>query len=101
MPITLSRQAGVCTLVIRGKFTFDVHREFRLLTEQALNHPECKRVDMDLSGVEYLDSSALGMLLQAKDKAAALGNSVRLTGATGTTRGILQAVKFDELFEFV
>jgi HptB-dependent secretion and biofilm anti anti-sigma factor len=100
MPVTLDLQAGHCTLIITGKFTFEVHREFRQYSEQALEHPECRQLDMDLSGVEYLDSSALGMLLLVKEKAAALGKRVRLKGASGTTLQILQAVKFQEMFEF-
>ena len=99
MPVSLSLLAGNCTLLISGKFTFDLHREFRELSEQALAHPDCRQLDMDLAGVDYLDSSALCMSLLAKDKAAALGKSIRLKGASGHTLEILQAVKFDQMFE--
>ena len=87
MLVTLNLQAGVCTLVVSGKFTFEIHRQFRQYSEQALEHPDCKQLDMDLSGVEYLDSSALG-------------KRVHLKGAAGATLQILQAVKFEEMFEF-
>ncbi len=99
MPVTLNLQSGNCTVAISGKFTFDIHRQFREYSEQALDQPDCKHLDMDLSGVEYLDSSALGMLLLVRDKATALGKKVRLKGATGTTLQILQTVKFTEMFE--
>lgn len=100
MPVSLNILAGVCTLAVSGKFTFELHREFRQFSEQALENPECKQLDMDLSGVEYLDSSALGMLLLVRDKAAGVGKPVRLKGARGTTLQILHAVKFEELFVF-
>jgi HptB-dependent secretion and biofilm anti anti-sigma factor len=99
MPVTLSLQNGNCTLFISGKFTFDIHRQFRQYSEQALDDPDCKQLDMDLSAVEYLDSSALGMLLLVKEKAASQGKKVRLKNATGTPLQILRTVKFDELFE--
>lgn len=99
MSVTLNLQAGNCTVAISGKFTFEIHRQFREYSQQALEHPDCKRLDMDLSAVEYLDSSALGMLLLIRDKAAVLGKQVRLKGAVGTCLKILQTVKFDEMFE--
>lgn len=99
MSVTLSLLSGTGTLAISGRFTFEIHRELRKLSEQALDDPECARLDMDLSGVAYLDSSALGMLLLVKEKAAALGKSVRLKGAHGHTLQILQTVKFDSMFE--
>lgn len=99
MPVSLSYQADNATLAIDGKFTFDIHRTFRQLTEQALNNPACARLDMDLSSVEYLDSSALGMLLLAREKASALNKPIRIKGARGHTLQILQVVKFDSMFE--
>ncbi len=101
MSVTLNQQAGIGTLSISGNFTFGIHREFRRLSEQALDDPACKQLDMDLAGVQYLDSSALGMLLLAREKAAAQGKQIRLKGATGHALQILQAVKFDQMFELV
>ena len=101
MPVTLKIQSGTATLAISGRFTFEIHREFRKLTEQALDDPACAQLDMDLAGVEYLDSSALGMLLLARDKAAALHKPIRLKGAKDHTLRILQVVKFDSMFELV
>ena len=99
MSVTLSLQPGTCVVAISGNFTFEVHRPFRQHSEQALDHPGCKQLDIDLSAVQYLDSSALGMLLLVKDKATPLGKRVRLKGATGNTLQILHAVKFDSIFE--
>lgn len=99
MPVSLKLQSGICTLSISGRFTFEIHREFRKYSEQALDNPECTRLDMELSEVAYLDSSALGMLLLVKDKAAGLNKSIRLKGAHGHTLQILQTVKFDSMFE--
>jgi anti-anti-sigma factor len=100
MPVSLNQQTQPCTLYISGKFTFEIHREIRRLSEQALNSNDCPTLDIDLSGVGYLDSSALGMLLLIRDKAAPLNKPLRLTGATGITLNILRTVKFDEMFDF-
>lgn len=99
MPVKLNCLSSQCTLSISGRFTFEIHRDFRKLSEQALDDPQCKQLNLDLGGVEYLDSSALGMLLLVKEKATAQNKSLRLKGAQGHTLQILQAVKFDTLFE--
>ena len=99
MSVTLQLQAGTCVVSISGNFTLEIHRPFRQHSEEALDHPDCTQLDIDLSAVQYLDSSALGMLLLVKDKATTLGKRVRLKGATGNTLQILQAVKFDGMFE--
>lgn len=99
MPVSLKLQSGNCTLTLSGRFTFEIHREFRKYSEQALDNQECTRLDIGLSEVAYLDSSALGMLLLVKEKATALGKPMRLKGAHGHTLQILQAVKFDSMFE--
>jgi anti-anti-sigma factor len=100
MSVSLHLQDGNATLSINGKFTFEVHRDFSELTDRALSQADCKRLDIDLAGVIYLDSSALGMLLLAKDKAHTSGKPLRLVGATGTTLQILQVAKFQGMFEF-
>lgn len=100
MPVSLLQQDDHTTLVITGRFTFEIHREFSELTDRALSQPQCKRLDIGLAGVEYLDSSALGMLLLVKDKANTHGKPLRLVGATGSTLQILQVAKFQEMFEF-
>jgi anti-anti-sigma factor len=101
MPVSLKLQPNYCSIAISGNFTFEIHRQFREYSEQALGHPGCQRLDMDLSGVDYLDSAALGMLLLLRDKTTTLGKQVRLKGATGSTLNILRTVKFDEMFDLV
>lgn len=99
MPVSLQHSGDRCVLHVSGKFTFDLHRDFRQCSEQALDSSECATLEIDLTGVDYLDSSALGMLLLARDKARPQGKSICLAGARGVTLQILQTVKFDEMFE--
>ena len=98
MPVSLKLQSGICTLTISGRFTFEVHREFRKYSEQALDNPECTRLDMDLSEVAYLDSSALGMLLMLRDKAKSTGKSVALISAHGAVQQVIEIANFGKLF---
>ena len=88
------------TAVIRlsGRFDFSGHREFRHCYEAALQEPSVRRIDVDLNAVEYLDSSALGMLLLLKEQAEARSLPVSLLNCGGTVREILDVANFDVMF---
>ena len=88
------------TAVIRlsGRFDFSGHREFRHCYEAALQEPSVRRIDVDLNAVEYLDSSALGMLLLLKEQAEARSLPVSLLNCAGTVREILDVANFNVMF---
>jgi HptB-dependent secretion and biofilm anti anti-sigma factor len=88
------------TAVIRltGRFDFSRHREFRNCYEAALKEPTLRRIDVDLNGVDYLDSSALGMLLLLKERADARALPVTLLNCTGVVKEILDVANFGTMF---
>lgn len=86
---------------LRGRFDFGAHREFREATEEALARPNVTKVTMDLSRVDYLDSSALGMLLLLRDKAKAANRAVTLSGCSAAVRQVLDVANFGKLFTIV
>jgi anti-anti-sigma factor len=49
--------------------------------------------------VEYIDSSALGMLLVLRDKAKESGKSVRLVNCHGMIKQVLDIAHFERFFE--
>lgn len=88
------------TAVIRltGRFDFSGHREFRHCYEAALQEPSVRRIDVDLRNVEYLDSSALGMLLLLKEQADARALPVSLLNCGGNVKDILEVANFGVMF---
>jgi HptB-dependent secretion and biofilm anti anti-sigma factor len=56
-------------LSLGGRFDFTVHREFRRGYENALRQPGITGLEVDLGGVDYIDSSVLDMLLLLKESA--------------------------------
>jgi anti-anti-sigma factor len=83
--------------VLTGRLTFADHKDFRNLIGM-LNEPGMKRFVFDLSGVEFIDSAALGMLLLARDTAAGRGIHVVLKGAQGQVKRIMTVANFGALF---
>lgn len=85
-------------LHLNGRFDFAAHKEFRDACEQALVAPNLQGIELDMSGVDYLDSSALGMLLLLKDRAGKVSDKVRLSHCQPTVHRILDIAKFGKLF---
>ena len=81
------------TLYIDGRFTFNDHEEFR----SKLSKVEGP-LTVDLSATTYIDSSALGMLLIARDK---LKHPITLKGAQGSVLEVLHIASFPKLFSIV
>ena len=86
------------TVRLKGRFQFDVHREFRTAYEPYIADPAVRTVVLDFSGVDYLDSSALGMLLLLREKLGHVGKEVELTGTHGMVKQVLEIANFARLF---
>lgn len=82
---------------IDGKFDFKMHRRFRELYEQA--PPEITRYVIDLARTEYMDSSALGMLLLLREHVAGDRLRVQIVNCRPEIRKILEIANFDKLFD--
>ncbi len=85
-------------LTLAGRFDFNAHRDFRQASESVLQAPAVKELDIDFSRVDYLDSSALGMLLLLREKAEGQGKRIVLSGVQGTVKQVLEIANFGKLF---
>jgi anti-anti-sigma factor len=97
MQTSVTNRDGKVLVVLQGRFDFNAHREFRETTENALKE-SAREIRVDLAGVDYLDSSALGMLLMLRDKAKNAGKEVTLANAKGAVRQVIDIANFGKLF---
>ena len=95
---SLVHQDGRAVLTLEGRFDFNSHRDFRDACDELLIRPGLKGIDVDFTRVDYLDSSALGMLLLLREKADTQGKQVALAGLQGTVKEVLDIANFDKLF---
>lgn len=98
MQVTQKISENSATLVLAGRFDFNAHRDFRDGYETVLKSPNVRTLDIDLTNVDYLDSSALGMLLLLKERAGTRNISLSLVGCQGTVKQILEIANFNKLF---
>ncbi len=98
MQIKSQVQDGRAVVALEGRFDFSSHREFRECYEGLLANPAVKGLHIDFNKVDYLDSSALGMLLLLREKAETHGKQVGLGGVQGIVKQVLDIANFDKLF---
>lgn len=84
------------TIAIEGRFDFGAHQQFREAYEHAVSRPSSYAID--LAKANYLDSSALGMLLLLRDYAGGENAEVKIINASNDVRKILAISNFDKLF---
>ncbi len=83
-------------ITIKGRFDFQSHREFR---DAYAKHPGNKhQFVVDLSGTDYMDSSALGMLLLLREHAGGDRASVVISRPNPTINKILTIANFTKMF---
>ncbi|HLA36290.1 MAG TPA: STAS domain-containing protein [Rhodocyclaceae bacterium] len=97
MQATVTMTEGRAVIHLQGRFDFNAHREFREAVDNATTNTTGE-IAVDLARVEYLDSSALGMLLMLRDKAKGLGREVALVGCRGAVKQVIDIANFGKLF---
>jgi anti-anti-sigma factor len=101
MQANMSISNGEARLKLVGRFDFNSHREFRAAYEIVLENTEVRTLVIDLGGVDYLDSSALGMLLMVRDKATSANKAILLANAQSGVKQVLDIANFSKLFKMV
>jgi HptB-dependent secretion and biofilm anti anti-sigma factor len=98
MQIATDISSSRATLKLNGRFDFHSHRDFRSAYEAALEKAGVRELVIDFNDVDYLDSSALGMLLLLREKAEAVNKAVALAGLQGMVKQVLEIANFGKLF---
>jgi len=101
MRTTTQISNGKAVVSLEGRFDFGSHREFRGSCNSSLAATDVRELELDLGGVEYLDSSALGMLLLLKEHADEVSKRVVLRNCRGTVKQVLDIANFDKIFNIV
>jgi len=93
---TISDDQRQVTIKVSGRFDFSNHQDF---IKAYKDHPKGeKHFIVELSGAEYMDSSAMGMLLQLREHSAKGQDSVVLANCNEAILEILRIANFQKLF---
>ncbi len=98
MNITTQTQNHQARIRLAGRFDFNSHRNFKQACEGPLTEPAVGELVVDMAAVEYLDSSALGMLLILRDRGTAASKRIVIENCTGAVNDVLRIANFQKLF---
>ena len=93
---TVSDDGHTITISVSGKFDFQLYDEFR--SAYVDTQGSGVQYIVDLSGTDYLDSSALGMLLLLREHAGGEGARIDITNSSPDVKKILNVANFGKLF---
>ncbi|CAA6605719.1 Anti-sigma-factor antagonist [Rhodospirillaceae bacterium LM-1] len=95
MQHNIQASAGDRLVAISGRITSRDYDAFKGLLSM-FDEAGVQRVVFDLSQVEFIDSSALGMIMLVRDKAKSKGATLTLQGVKGQVKRLMDVVKFDQ-----
>lgn len=96
MSITTSTEGNKQVINIQGRFDFSVQAEFRKAYEQVAT---ASNFSLNFASADYMDSSALGMLLLLRDYAGGDTAKIELINCRSEIRNILEISNFQKLFK--
>lgn len=97
MTITESFQNGVKVLRLSGKFDSHARHEFQTAIGKAKQGGAC-HIILNLQGVTFLDSAALGLLANMHREFTSQGIHISLVNPQDYVKRVLELVKMDKLF---
>lgn len=91
----LSTDGATLTITPGGRFDFRTHREFRNAYVQTAG---ARHYVINLAFTDYLDSSALGMLLLLREHAGGDQSDIRILNCKPDVQNIFKVANFQKLF---
>ena len=98
MKIQSTNQGDIHVLELSGELDYHSSPELReKLTE--LTAKQAPKILVNLSGVDYMDSSGIATFVEAFQKAKRYQGRLILAALTATVRGVFEIAKLDSIFE--
>jgi anti-anti-sigma factor len=99
MQIDYSATTDSGVIRLAGRFDYTTRVQFMRVAEDCVARAPAGEIRVDMGELEYIDSSALGMLLMMRDKARKLDKTIALVSACGRVREVIDTAQFDRLFK--
>jgi len=94
---TKSNDGHNVTITVSGKFDFQLYDEFRS-SYSDVSEGGSVQYSVDLGSTDYMDSSALGMLLLLREHGGGDNAKIEIVNASTEVTKILEVANFSKLF---
>lgn len=91
MPIAVTSRDSALTIALSGEIDHHAAREMMGQLSDAISERLPKRLVLDLSGVTFMDSSGIAVLLRALRQMEQIGGALRVTSIPAQARRVLDA----------
>jgi HptB-dependent secretion and biofilm anti anti-sigma factor len=88
----------VASVIMKGRFDFQVHKDFKEAYSRLFENSAVRHIKIEMSQLDYLDSSALGMLMLLNERAKAVNKTISLVNPSGMVNQVLEVANFNRLF---
>ncbi len=101
MKLDVVERTGAVEILMHGKLDFEHVDQFeKTFTDAGLGTVETV-IGMDLSNIEYIDSSGLGGMIKALNNAKSKGKSLYLYSASPNIQSVFTMARLDKFFSFI
>jgi anti-anti-sigma factor len=90
LSVSSQRDGAVVTLAVSGDVDLATSPDLGVAIDEALTADGVRGVELDLTGVEFLDSSGIAVLLKGRRTADERTVAYRVTGMHGIVRQVLE-----------
>ena len=97
MPITVSSRDSALTIALSGEIDHHAARELMAQLDQAIAERLPAHLVLDLSGVTFMDSSGIAVLLRARRQLGHTGGALRVANIPAQARRGLDAAGIGRL----
>lgn len=94
--IQISEEEKVLTISITGRFDITTYKDFSQAYKDKLD--SISKWIIDMTDVEYMDSSALGMLLMLRERSGGDSAAIDIVNCSAGIKKIFDTANFNKLF---
>ena len=98
MAINVEIQDRSARMVLPARFNRTVNRDFKVAYTPLLDNLSVHEIELDFSAVVYIDSSALGMLLQLRETASRVNKPIWLLNVFGLVLKAFEVTQLSRIF---
>lgn len=99
LDIRVQRDGDTARILLAGHFQAQARDAFSRSWSLLLREQGLATIEVDFEGVDYMDSAALGMLLQLRDSCASGGRKLLIRHCHGLVRRLLQVANADRYMD--
>jgi stage II sporulation protein AA (anti-sigma F factor antagonist) len=89
---------GLVRVSLDGELDLDCADQVRDSLAEAARQPGCRHLEVDVSGLTFIDSYALGALVSARNTAVAAGVALTLADPSPPVRKAIQVTGLGDMF---